>query len=251
MNKRPHPKVTVVVTHHLNENDKYLALTLKTLNWNNDNFPIQVIVVSDAENAPEVYPSQTLHWEPNGDAISNASRKGKYALKNLAQEGWEYVLFISDDVFLAENSVQKLVDGCPGKNFISNPYCNSDLGGQFFGQFAYNLPTKFEMQDIESDFRTITNPWQAPITLFPVQWLPFYCTLIPRTIYEALDGVDEALDVRHNDQDFCMRAAARGFPCMINFGSIAYHFGDKTLPKCTTELEYSKATEHFKNKWGL
>lgn len=244
-------KVTVVVTHHLNENDEILALNLKTLNWNNDNFPIQTIVMSDAPNKPEVYSSQQLHWVPNGEEINSATKKSAYALKHLAQPDWEYVVFISDDVFVAENTIQKLVYGCPGKNFISNPYCNSDLGSQFFGQFAFNLPTKFDMSQILPIFRDITNPWNAPITLFRVPWVAFYCTMIPRPIWDAVGSLDEALDVRHNDHDFCIRAAQIGMPAMINLGAIAYHFGDRTLPRCTSELEYSKASDHFKEKWGL
>lgn len=247
----PHPKVVVIVTHHLNENDKYLALTLKTLNWNTYNFEFQTIVMSDAPNKPEVHDTQTLHWVPNGEEINSATKKSAYALKHLAKEGWEYVIFISDDVFIADNTIQKLVNGCPGQNFISNPYCNSDLGSQFFGQFAWNLPTKFDMSVVENDIRTLTNTWQAPITLFRVPWVAFYCTMIPRRIWDAVGGLDEELDVRHNDQDFCIRASALGFPAMINLGAIAYHFGDRTLPRCTTELEYNKATDHFKNKWSL
>jgi hypothetical protein len=59
------------------------------------------------------------------------------------------------------------------------------------------------------------------------------------------------MSVWTTDQDFCIRAARQGIPSMINFGAFALHFGDVTLPYCTTETELNQCTEVFKEKYGI
>ena len=91
------------------------------------------------------------------------------------------------------------------------------------------------------------NAPRAALTIDP-GWISFYCAMIPKTVLNRVGDLDEKLDVRYNDTDYCERARKLGIPSMINLGAFALHFGDRSLPKCTTAEQYADADKAWMEK---
>ncbi len=61
-----------------------------------------------------------------------------------------------------------------------------------------------------------------------LQCVTFACVLIPKAVYEALNGLDEAYRNGYEDCDFCLRARDRGLRVVYTPESVIYHYGQST-----------------------
>ena len=252
-------RVTIVVTNHLKENEKYLDLALLGIqnqtytNWH-------CVVISDAETMPLMpFDSRfTLHHDPY---IGNATNKAHYAVDNLVPEDSDLILFHSDDVFMSEDCVKNMVKyhEPQAKPVIINPCSNSDLGSRFaFPMYLMNESNEHIMLHPDMSWEDICPKWIKEVgkyspgfQLLGVQdYVSFYCTMIPKEHFKAIGRIDARLDVRHNDEDYCIRARQRGIIPVISFDAFALHFGSKTLYKAHSGEEFNEATKVFKEKWG-
>jgi hypothetical protein len=237
------PLVTVLVTHHLDENRKYLDLCLKALR-ESKGVDFEAIVLADSETKPEIHDSFKLVWDRS---LTNATKKIHHGIK-LANPKTTYFLFLSDDVVVSQTMLAKMVNGLGDTLAIINPMCNGDLGGRFVTPLPF--PQHADYEDMGNKHSELIT-YETNMDLVVRQdWLSFYCTLIPKKVWEMVGELDEALETRHNDVDFCYRAQALGIPSLINFGAFAFHFVSRTLSKTCLPGEQDAATQHFLKKWG-
>ncbi len=237
------PLVTVIVTHHLNENQKYLDHCLGAIN-SSVGVEFETIVLADTEIKPLVPDTVRLIHDR---ALDTATKKVHLGVQ-LANPKSQYFLFLSDDVIITKTMLANMVEGLGDNRMIINPMCNGDLGGRFIAPIPF--PQSADYEDMDDRFDEI-NEYQTGLKLIVKQdWLSFYCTLIPRSVWEMVGELDPALETRHNDVDYCYRAQALGIPSVINFNAFAFHFGSKTLSKSVKPGEQDAATQAFKQKWG-
>lgn len=249
------PLVSVCVTHHLPENQPYLDLCLSSLAAN-EGVSFEIHCVSDALRCPTIPEgaSVTLHHRPE---LDNATKKVHWVMDKL-HPGSKYLLLVGDDVMLSRGTIKGLVEGIGAHKLVCNPLSNNELDGRFVTEMTLthdrgheivlrNNMTRQELYGFES--AVLNYPAQKPF-LIPVEWVSFFCTMMPRDLWAELGGLDEKLEVSHNDVDFCKRAARAGAGVMLNLGVFALHFGGKTLPAVTAPEDYRASEEYFMRKWG-
>lgn len=254
--ERSNPVITVLLTHHLDENLGYLNLAMLALT-RTKGVPIEVIVLADSETPPEVPDSFTLVHDPK---LDNATKKVNFGMK-MAHPASKYVFFHSDDVVLSENSLALLAHAIGEGMAIMNPLSNGDLTTRFVAPLVLTTPrhSAFKPIPLHADLEDM-NDWHEELITYKTpydgliikqDWVTFAHTLIPKKVFEIVGPLDPALETRHNDQDFCMRAAQQWIPSLIHFGAFAFHFGSKTLKKSVLSGEQEAATTHFHKKWGM
>ena len=252
------PKVSVILTHHLAENRPYLNLALKSLENSLDTIPFDVFLM-DSSGAPDTikFPSQNFSHIKDVK-LDTATKKVNLALDMMKSSPSTHILHLSDDVILAKDCIKNLYSHEIKDYIIQNPLSNSDSRSLFLGNF--NLPNgKFIYPDMEiTDFSPeeldflMKERCHLPI-FFQVPQVSFYCTMIPRSLYEKIGPLDEKLEYRCNDVDFCWRAKSM---CKvfsyINMLAFAFHFGSKTLNKMDPNKELGdQALIYFNQKWNL
>ena len=249
------PLVSVIIPHHLDENRHYLEKCVNSVLASKTPFPYEVIVVADSKNMPLFNESVTVYHDVSG-ALCNATRKAHFAVTKAHPES-KYFLFISDDVVLGQSCMARMAEGMGDNHGICNPMSNSDNGSQYLTDMP--MPVNID-PDWVSDERLAVMMQLMELKLAGLPklilqprcgWVAFYCTMIPRKSWALIGPIDERLDVRHNDQDYCYRAAAKNIPTLINLGAFALHFGSKTLGKTTNDAEKNEATRVFMEKWKL
>ncbi len=240
------PLVTVIVPHHLNQNDEYLHWCVKSV-LASEGVALEVIVISDAEQAGDI-PEVTYVHNPD---LNNVTKKWHYGVK-MANPSSKYVMLISDDVMVSKYTIADLAQAIGDNQMILGPASNCDATTRFYAQFYATehkpMTLKMTMADLHPDQQAVIDfPKMNPILIDP-GWVSFYCTMFPKTVLTAVGDFDEALDCRHNDVDYCQRARRLGIPALIHLGVYALHFGDKTLPLTTSQSDYAAADEAYRQK---
>lgn len=244
--------VTVIVPTHLDENANYLKECVKSLLASTYE-KFEILVIADTERMPALPLDEKLKiwWDKE---LNTATKKLNFGSKHCLPET-QYLWLISDDVVVHPEAMKRLVLGLGNNELISNPMSNSDNGSQFFSSLS--LPVKMSLDEyIDLGKERLLNqieerlcPKETLLVPVPV-FVAFYCTMIPKKVWDKVGLLDERMDVRHNDLDYCLRAAKLEIRSVINYSAFALHFGDKTLPKCTSPEEYQKADEAFYEKYG-
>lgn len=251
------PKVSIILTHQLDCNKKYLDLALRGLAAQTfTDFELQLI--SGAELAPECgfnFDGRlNMHWDRS---FETATKKINWAIANSDSE---YILLHSDDVLMSKYCLDLMIKSPTIDQAITNPLSNSDCRSLYYTDLFASRPSDgltklmthdMDYEDIVGFEESIINLGPQCSIIIPVQTLSFYCTLIPRRVWEQVGGVDPELEYRHNDQDFCLRAKKLGIHAVVNLEPFAFHFGTKTLNHLSDDVTKNKATIHFMNKHGL
>lgn len=241
------PTVSVILTHHLDENTPYLNICVESL-LRSEGVSFEVIVLSDAETKPHVPNGVQLIWDRS---LNTATKKVEVGVK-IADPNSKYFLLLSDDVAVSRFMMKTLVEGVADHPVICNPMSNSDNTGQFVANLPWGCTADLKefngMADFEMKIRYIGAEHSLMVTR---PWIAFYCTLIPRWVWNLVGGLDGRFETRHNDQDYCYRAASHGIASAINFGAFALHFGSKTISKSASKEEQTEATRVFIEKWNV
>ena len=252
------PLVTVVVTHHLDSNRRYLDLCLEAV-LRSKAVDFEVICLADSETCPVVPERVTLIWDR---ALDTATKKVHHGIKFAHPES-KYFLLLSDDVVVSEWMLHVMVADLAGRDWILNPMSNSDYGSRYVlndrlsdPKFEHERPIPLhasieDMEEWREALITHSSPYiHAPLVI-KQDWVCFFCTLIPRTVWEKVGGLDPALEVRHNDEDFCYRAGRLNIPSLISMAAFAFHFGSRTLDQSVHPGEKEAATQYFQRKWSI
>jgi len=248
------PVVTVLLTHHLDENRKYVDLALKSV-LASEGIEFEVILLCDTDTVPEVPPSVLVVHD---NRLDTATKKVHHGIK-LAHPASKYFLLLSDDVIVSKDMIANMVKWQdPEMGFIMNPLSNSDIGGRILINLqasredgkTVQLKPDMDYSDMEGFTHCVQNFGVSIPMLVRQPWVSFFCTMIPRKVWEIAGPLDEALEYRHNDEDLCLRAERLGIPTLINFSAFAFHFGTKTLYKAAKPGEMDEASRHFARKWG-
>lgn len=218
------PLVTIILTHHLDENRKYLNLALQSIQNQTPQFNFETILVCSSDTVPDARQDVLIIHDKT---LNNATKKVHHAVK-LADPESKFFLLMSDDVILGKDFLSNIV--IDPADAIVNPMSNSDLGTRYYRPIG--MPVNADYEEMEPWFTRLFNyvTGLEPL-LVRQEWLSFFCTLIPRHVWDKVGLLDERLEVAYNDVQYCNRATQLGIPCLINFGAFAFHFGSKTLDK--------------------
>lgn len=236
------PLVTVIVPTHLDKNAGYLELCLESILASQD-IDFEVICIADTVSPPKriTDPRLKMYWDRS---LVTASDKFNWAVGHSTQSS-KYLWLISDDVMITPQAMKTMILGMGDNLILCNPMSNCDNGSQFYTDLG--IPVKLTKENL---------PVQMPVSngmpfLIPVrQFISFYCTMIPRKVWQMVGELDGRMDYRWNDVDYCARAAKQGVQAMINLGAFALHFGDQSIPFSVTKEQMDACDKAFMDKYG-
>jgi len=251
------PKITSLITHHLNECDKFVEnAAISALN--SEGVDNEVIVLSDALKPPRVPTKARLIWDRG---LGNASQKVHQGISK-ARFDSEAFLLMSDDVIISMGAAASMYRGASTFNAIVAPVSNQDNGIRYMTAFELERPDgQVKYAPRTADFVDMMG-WEGAVMNYKrrelvenpifmrVDWQPFFCVLIMRGIWDKVGPLDHELDFRGNDVAWCQKAAGYGIPTLVHFGAFAFHYGSKTLDKLSA-AEKAKADEIYMRKMGM
>lgn len=234
------PILTVLVTHALDETEPYLKECLWALGQSSG-VEFETILLASSESRPD-HPEDVVLIH---DRELNTATKKIHTGVEMASDSSQAFLFLSNDVVVRNDTIDNLWSASKVVKGIISPGSNSQQADIVW--LGWKFPVNMNLQDVSLTHYYQPDP--SPI-LVKQPWVPFYCPLIRRDIWEEVGGLDPALDTRHNDQDYCYRAMARGIPTFYHLGAFVLHFGSKTLYKAHTAEEMTAASAHMVHKYS-
>ncbi len=175
----------------------------------------------------------------------------------------KYVCIMNNDVVLTPHAMENMVkelEAYPTGNACANPFSNCDLGFRHNEKMwvgGKELHPDMVIGDvtIEGLYDYGRNRNSVAIEPICVDWLAFYCTLIPRKLFDTVGILDEELSLTYNDKEWCERAtkkmgtdAPRVSVLMHVMNAFVFHYGAKTRKRVEKEdsVKYHKTDEDCK-----
>lgn len=150
---------------------------------------------------------------------------GMNRLANYLDADW--LLLIGSDTVFAPGSLQRLqniLQSAPDSVGIIGPVTNSAGTAQC-------------LSFLSNSAKEIIQEWET-LHSATMNWLPslpradFFCVAIRRSLWQSLNGLDEAYGRGYyEDVDFCVRAKQHGFSCCIAKDCFVFHQGSATFGK--------------------
>ena len=247
------PLVSILLTHHLPINREYLDACLRSIEAQVGGITAEVILASTY--APEDFPSWVrVVVDDNAPRWVN---KINLAAK-LAHPQSKYFLVLNDDVILSKTCIAQMVWTMGDNKWVMNPMSQCDNGWLFAAPIILAkedgtraLDRRFyELKDLEG-WEDAVMRYETGLNLLVLPpYVCFYCTMIPRTVWEQVGPLDEGCHSSHDDEDYCMRARMHGIPAVVNMGAFALHFGGRTSSIQDTDADRKKTLDYFNAKWG-
>ncbi len=174
----------------------------------------------------------------------------------------EFILLLNNDVILHKDCLATMIETMEGMpiEMILNPLCNSDAYGMFYfahtgftkdGQmFPFSFQHRYqEMEKYIDDI--IGNQVIYPVLLIPMSFNPFYATLMRRSTYEKVGGIDRAYLTNKDDLDFAFRARKHNIKQMACLHAAAFHFGGVTTSEIKDPERNKFNLDLFEKKHGV
>lgn len=250
--------ISVLVTHQIDETEPYLNLCLDALRHSRE-VDFEVVVVSAAPTQV-VLPKDDrfkLIYDPLANTVPP---KIEHFMREKSPKS-QYVAFVSDDVMVSEYMLADMMSSFQGRELIMNPMSNSDCTALYEADLhllsetnpyiQLKLRPDMDLFDLSGFEHGVIHYPRKPKLLIPFQTISFYCTMMNLSVWYKVGKLDERMEYRHNDQDYCLRAWKLGIPSMVNLGAFAFHFGSKTLKYLATPEIQNECTNAFKQKWGI
>lgn len=246
--------ISVCLCSHLNENERYLKAAVESLRWQR-RVNLDVHVISSATQ-PNSIENETIvnngslikityHHEPT---LNTATKKLNHAMDHYFSADTEGYLFLSDDVVLSRDHLASMQEAASVSPMIVGALSNNENYHRFFS----NLPMPNPPVDFDQTLIEWVKAWpKGHLTLIRAPWISFYATYVPKVVWDRLGRLEDALDLRGNDYEYCQRAAAQKIPTFIHSGAFALHFGGRTISKAHSQEELDEASRQFGKICGI
>ena len=186
---------------------------------------------------------------PNVRLVLNGENRGFAAGNNqaLALARGRYAVLLNNDTIVTPGWLGRLVaavEGTPGAG-LAGPVSNYVAGQQLI-QAPYAGAAEIE------PFAEAWARVHAGV-VEPAARLIGFCLLVRREVLDAVGALDEGFGAGNfEDDDYCLRARAAGFDCVVARDSFVHHTGSQTF--IGERIDYGASIEHnrrvFEEKWG-
>ncbi len=175
----------------------------------------------------------------------------------------ENILICNDDIIMQKDCLKTLVEEIEKHpDRIINPTSTCD-NGRFF-----DLPLGFKMRGFLHLFdanhythdqisphyvHEIINSMHILNPMVPgemiVKYAAFYCTMMKRSTWNTVGGIDTKLKTGQDDLDFCLRAKAHGISSFITHKALAFHYSGASADIYLTKEDRQWNIDYFNKKW--
>lgn len=250
------PLVSIVVVTYLESNQKYLDLCLKSIeNLSLPKEAYEVILVSSGEYTPNKHPVIKEYMHSQGrlhypEAIN-------WGITHTNPES-KYLLILNDDVILTKDSISNMAAVVQDMDVIAGPISNCDNHAKYGLMFGYTkddvyhpVNKRFYRYEEWPDHVEMMNMMsQYPPGMFPQQFLCFYCTLIPRKVWNKVGTLDDRFKTGQDDLDYSKRCLQQGVTPIVVLNSLVWHFGGVSADQALTNEIRLENVKYYRQKWN-
>jgi GT2 family glycosyltransferase len=250
-------KVSIVIpTYFINEDSqKYLDLCLESVeNLNYPKYLLDIIVVSSGVK-PHVRP---IYRHYHSDERMHFPKAANYGIKQAKPDSDLYFI-LNDDTCCTTDSLKNMVELLGNNRMILNPISNCDntvrygliLGYTKDGVFKEVRNRFYRLSDFKGDHEALMKCGSIyPYGLIAQEWIAFYATLIPKSVWFEVGGLDENYLTGQDDLDFSNRCKKLNIPRGVVLNALIWHFGGVTATTALDTETRLKNINYYKNKWG-
>ncbi|HEY2859486.1 MAG TPA: glycosyltransferase [Terracidiphilus sp.] len=229
---RPESEIDIVIaTFHAGE---YLEACLASIAACT-RVPHRIIVVAAGLQDPPFAIAENVTWIRPETPLAFAA-----AINRGVREGKSPCLcFLNDDTIVSRGWLEPLLESVRQTPGLANPLSNCDKGWLHEYDLAIEgvplAPGSLMLDGCAIRLRsdpsrcfTAERAWSyspGKTRKQTLDWVPFYCTVLPRAVYNQVGELDEGFYNLCEDVDYGMRAARLGFPSMVDERSFVLHFG--------------------------
>lgn len=244
------PDLSIIITHHKKENQKYLDLCLQSI-WPNIehlNITTEVLVVSGATEPPLIPNWVNLIYENENSSYAYKVNKGVRATNKESK----LLLIAQDDLIFGKNAIGNMIKMMGSYQMILNGLSNCDNQWNFLGKFKVRdleLKRQMSWEEVEGYHEDIMNYEPNLELMYPVHMNCLYASLMYKELFYRIGMLDENYVNGVEDADFCYTAKLHHTPCYITTSAFIFHFSGATTKGLN--LEQKANHERFKGKWGF
>jgi GT2 family glycosyltransferase len=249
-------KVSIVITTYRPESKRYLDLCIQSIK--NLDYPpdlLDVILVGKPGYIPEYEGVRSM--APELPEFHNPVGVN-FGMKAAATDS-QYVMLLNDDVILTRDCLKNMVASMPNDNCVMGATSNCDNFWKYLLTVGYSTTTEtfvlekryYVYEELEPHFHGLMNTNSAyPQGLMITDSLCLYANLIPKKLWDDLEGFDEGFKTGYDDTDFCLRARQKGATMVIALDSVIFHFGGASTNHTLTPEIREETKRYFFEKWG-
>jgi GT2 family glycosyltransferase len=240
--------ITVIIAHHLNENQHILDWCLESVLLQNEDK--EIIVLSDAKMPPNVPKGVTLFHATDG-TLYTPGRKLNVGLRTASPKTTHFV-YLNDDIILGKDCLKSLKESAGTERMIT-PLCNADDLNILYQdkRFPKENELTYWMVNAPVVRDVIHNHKPGLTTVVATHRLYMSCFIMPKEVYEKVGEFDEKFEVGWEDEDYCVRASLAGVKMGVNTGAFSFHIGSATISKTKDKQRDKRNHEYFISKWGF
>lgn len=207
-----------------------------------------IIVDNGSRDGTKNYLEEVKENHKNVQLIFNKDNRGFSAANNQGARiaTGKYLLFLNNDVTVAENWLTSLVASIEKDPQIGlvGPITNYISGRQMVKRLPYR-GDKF--QEFANKIRIVNKG-----KLTPRNRLAGFAIIARKNEYFMVGGFDETLGTgNYEDDDLCIRYRNKGFSLMCDESVFIHHYGSRTFMENNIDYKQSlkETKEKFKQKW--
>lgn len=248
-------KLSILIAHYdeTGEYQPYLDLCLKSLQKQTFQ-DFENIVVASGNFVPsfEPYSYNNFHYSKNRMHFPKAIEKA-YSMCGDS----EFVMLLNNDTVLDTQFLATMIDLLERypEEIILNGLCNADAFGFFYwaltgikGKQPFTKP-QYKIEEFENP-EELMDLITYPFAVVAMPFSCFYGTMMKRSTYDKVGGIDKKFQTNKDDLDFCIRARKFGIKSMVAMHAAIFHFGGVTTNKTKTPEEEKFNIEYFNSKHG-
>ena len=247
------PRVSIVVLTY--NNLAFTEACLFSIEHYSDYPNLEVIVVDNAssDESPAFLREWAAQASPAGHTrrlILNETNLGFAAGNNVgldAADG-EYLVMLNNDTYVTPGWVRSLI--APLRR-------EADIG--LVGPVTNNIGNEAKVEIGYSDMTSMIHAARTYTLRHPGQTLPlrtaaFFCVALPRVVYRAVGGLDEAFGIGFfEDDDYCRRVEREGWRIVCAEDVFVHHHLSATFEKkdpAERQALFERNKAIYEEKWG-
>jgi polysaccharide pyruvyl transferase CsaB len=245
-----YPKVSILLVTY--NNLDYTRLCLQSIFKKTDYPNYEIIIVdNDSKDSTPEFLKTLAEQHSNIKVILNDSNRGFAAANNQAAEisVGDYLLFLNNDTIVSRGWIGRMMRHLlrdPSIGLVG-PVTNS-IGNEAKIDVPYEIPEQMD------EFAARRGKEFDGIA-FEIKTLALFCTLISKSLYEEIDGLDERYGIgMFEDDDLAMKVRKAGYRLVCAEDAFIHHFHSASF-KLLDDARYQEILntnrKKYEEKWGV
>ncbi len=251
-------KLSILIASYGPQSQQFIDLAYKSLEAQTFQ-DFEVIHVSSGDFKPVTKSLVCIqHFHSNArmhypEAISRAYE--------ISDSSSEFIFLMNDDVILHKDCLKSLVEISEKTNIIANPM-SSCCNGRFYqaplgffdkksGSPRLYQKNQYKFHDMSENVDDIIHRSIVHSAMFfYTNMVCFFATMMRRTAWEKLGGIDTKFKTGYDDQDMSLRARKVGIPCGIVTNAFCFHFSGTSADLHLSQEDRAHNVQYFNQKHG-